>query len=178
MTEIAAEQAPDRKRFIATLIGFSAVLMWALLALFTAASGAVPPFQLSAMCFAIGAAIVNGVHYYSWSGVGSITNPLDLLDVFWTLTSLISEEPNDGLVGRCSSHLGTVIRDDYFHNHIDETNMLVGLVFAFGAKPPSLFRAHANRLKNRGLYPSRFRVSTVAGRPADACPATTVAKAG
>ena len=41
MSEIAAEQTPDRKRFIATLIGFSAVLMWALLALFTAASGAV-----------------------------------------------------------------------------------------------------------------------------------------
>ncbi|MFZ2099090.1 MAG: DMT family transporter [Oricola sp.] len=51
------QDAPDRKRFIATLIGFSAVLMWALLALFTAASGKVPPFQLSAMTFAIGAAI-------------------------------------------------------------------------------------------------------------------------
>ncbi|WP_187969258.1 DMT family transporter [Aquibium microcysteis] len=41
----------------ATLIGFSAVMMWALLALFTDASGAVPPFQLSAMTFAIGAAV-------------------------------------------------------------------------------------------------------------------------
>ena len=39
----------------ATFIGFSAVVMWALLALFTAASGTVPPFQLSAMSFAIGA---------------------------------------------------------------------------------------------------------------------------
>lgn len=38
----------------ATLIGFSAILMWSLLALFTAASGLVPPFQLSAMCFSIG----------------------------------------------------------------------------------------------------------------------------
>jgi drug/metabolite transporter (DMT)-like permease len=38
----------------ATLIGFSAVVMWALLALFTAASGTVPPFQLSAMTFTIG----------------------------------------------------------------------------------------------------------------------------
>lgn len=37
-----------------TLIGFSAVLMWSLLALFTAASGAVPPFQLLAMTFLIG----------------------------------------------------------------------------------------------------------------------------
>ena len=38
----------------ATLIGFSAILMWSLLALFTAASGTMPPFQLSAICFAIG----------------------------------------------------------------------------------------------------------------------------
>lgn len=38
----------------ATLIGFTAILMWALLALFTAASGKMPPFQLSALCFAIG----------------------------------------------------------------------------------------------------------------------------
>ena len=38
----------------ATLIGFSAILMWSLLALFTAASGQVPPFQLSAICFLIG----------------------------------------------------------------------------------------------------------------------------
>ncbi|MDX3929738.1 MAG: EamA family transporter [Shinella sp.] len=38
----------------ATLIGFSAILMWALLALFTAASGRMPPFQLSAICFLIG----------------------------------------------------------------------------------------------------------------------------
>lgn len=38
----------------ATLIGFSAILMWSLLALFTAASGKMPPFQLSAICFSIG----------------------------------------------------------------------------------------------------------------------------
>ncbi len=38
----------------ATLIGFTAVVMWALLALFTARSGSVPPFQLSAMTFAVG----------------------------------------------------------------------------------------------------------------------------
>ena len=31
--------------------------MWSLLALFTAASGAVPPFQLAAMTFAIGALV-------------------------------------------------------------------------------------------------------------------------
>jgi drug/metabolite transporter (DMT)-like permease len=38
----------------ATLIGFSAIAMWALLALLTDASGHVPPFLLSAMTFAIG----------------------------------------------------------------------------------------------------------------------------
>jgi drug/metabolite transporter (DMT)-like permease len=38
----------------ATVIGFSAILMWSFLALLTAASGSMPPFQLSAICFAIG----------------------------------------------------------------------------------------------------------------------------
>jgi len=37
----------------ATLIGGGAILLWALLALFTAASGQVPPLQLTAMSFAI-----------------------------------------------------------------------------------------------------------------------------
>lgn len=37
-----------------TLIGFTAILMWSLLALMTAASGKVPPFQMNAMTFAIG----------------------------------------------------------------------------------------------------------------------------
>src|SRR5215210_5754722 len=41
----------------ATLIGFSAILMWSLLSLLTVASGTVPPFQLAAMSFAIGGAI-------------------------------------------------------------------------------------------------------------------------
>jgi drug/metabolite transporter (DMT)-like permease len=41
----------------ATLIGLTAVLMWALLALLSAASGAVPPFQLAAMTFLIGSLI-------------------------------------------------------------------------------------------------------------------------
>ncbi|MGE4250664.1 MAG: DMT family transporter [Parvibaculaceae bacterium] len=41
-------------RTTATLIGFTAVLMWAVLAALTAASGAVPPFQLAAMTFLVG----------------------------------------------------------------------------------------------------------------------------
>jgi drug/metabolite transporter (DMT)-like permease len=49
----SAAPRPARERR-ATLTGFAAILMWSLLALFTAASGAVPPFQLAAMTFAIG----------------------------------------------------------------------------------------------------------------------------
>lgn len=48
----------------ATLIGLTAVLLWALLGLFTAASGEVPPFQLAAMTFLIGGLV--GVA--SWIG--------------------------------------------------------------------------------------------------------------
>jgi len=36
------------------LIGFGAILLWAVLALMTAASGAVPPFELAALTFTVG----------------------------------------------------------------------------------------------------------------------------
>jgi drug/metabolite transporter (DMT)-like permease len=55
----------------ATLIGFCAVLMWALLALITAASGRVPPFQLTAMAFAIG-----GAAGIAWIAAGGRWNDL------------------------------------------------------------------------------------------------------
>lgn len=38
----------------ATLVGSVAILMWSLLALFTVATGTIPPFQLNAMAFAVG----------------------------------------------------------------------------------------------------------------------------
>jgi drug/metabolite transporter (DMT)-like permease len=38
----------------ATTIGFTAILMWALLALFTIGSAPVPPFLLNALCFGVG----------------------------------------------------------------------------------------------------------------------------
>ncbi|QND48531.1 EamA family transporter [Rhizobium lusitanum] len=40
--------------FRATLTGFTAIVMWSFLALLTVASGKMPPFQLLAICFAIG----------------------------------------------------------------------------------------------------------------------------
>lgn len=42
---------------IPTLIGFLAVMMWSALAVLTAASGTMPPFQLSAICFLVGSLI-------------------------------------------------------------------------------------------------------------------------
>jgi drug/metabolite transporter (DMT)-like permease len=39
---------------MATALGFSAILMWSMLALLTARSGDVPPFQMNAMTFALG----------------------------------------------------------------------------------------------------------------------------
>ncbi|MHA1524300.1 MAG: aromatic amino acid exporter YddG [Alphaproteobacteria bacterium] len=47
---------PSAKR-AATGIGFCAVLLWSLLAVLTALSGAVPPFLLAGMCFALAGAV-------------------------------------------------------------------------------------------------------------------------
>ncbi|MGZ9812088.1 aromatic amino acid exporter YddG [Pseudoroseicyclus sp. H15] len=45
------------ERARATAWGFGAVLLWALLAVLTVASAPVPPFQLNAICFALGGGI-------------------------------------------------------------------------------------------------------------------------
>jgi len=94
----------------------------------------------------------NGVRYYSWSGAQPYTNALDPLDPALALTGLVyAGAKNDGLVGSCSSHLGTVIRDDYAMNHLDEVNQTAGIVNWFEVNPKSVFRNQANRLKNAGL---------------------------
>ena len=98
-----------------------------------------------------GAATANGVRYYSWSGTGVLTNALDVSDPALGLTSFFYSSSNDGLVSRCSSHLGTVIRDNYFYNHLDEVNQVLGLTSIFESSPQTVFRAHANRLKNAGI---------------------------
>ncbi|MCG8421709.1 MAG: triacylglycerol lipase [Proteobacteria bacterium] len=98
-----------------------------------------------------GPAVVDGVYYFSWSGTRTLTNLFDISDGSLALTSLVYDEDNDGLVGRCSSHLGKVIRDNYRQNHLDQVNQIFGLVHLFSSKPKSIFRAHANRLRNLGL---------------------------
>src|ERR1043166_2669757 len=56
MTQVA-ERLPMSSGMRPTSIGFTAILMWSLLAVLTAASGRVPPFQLATMTFAIGGAL-------------------------------------------------------------------------------------------------------------------------
>jgi triacylglycerol lipase len=95
---------------------------------------------------------VNGVAYYSWSGAQTMTNLFDVTDLAMSLTSLaFGGAKNDGLVEVCSSHLGKVIRDDYAMNHVDEINHAIGLVNIFETNPVTIYRQHANRLKNSGL---------------------------
>jgi triacylglycerol lipase len=95
--------------------------------------------------------IVNGIPYYSWGGVAVLTNVLDPVDPFIGTFSTVVGVDSDGIVPRCSTHLGTVIRDDYLQNHPDEANLVLQLVSPLGTNPKALYRAHANRLKLAGL---------------------------
>ncbi|MFO1494384.1 MAG: triacylglycerol lipase [Lysobacterales bacterium] len=99
-----------------------------------------------------GAAVVNGIRYYSMGGTSVLTNILDASDAMLGASSLFfGFEQNDGLVGRCSSHWGVVLRDDYGWNHLDEVNQILGLRGLFASSPASVYRAQANRLKSAGL---------------------------
>lgn len=98
-----------------------------------------------------GDAVVDGVRYFSWSGTQPFNNYRDPADYAFALTARIFPTPNDGLVEQCGSHLGTVIRDNYRMNHLDEVNHFFGLVGMDNPSPKALFREHANRLKLQGL---------------------------
>lgn len=95
---------------------------------------------------------VNGVSYYSVGGTSVLTNPLDISDPILALGALTyGTEANDGLVGKCSSHWGTVLKDNYSWNHLDEANQVFGLRGLFAEDPVAFYRAQANRLKTSGL---------------------------
>ena len=99
-----------------------------------------------------GPEVVNGVRYYSMSGTGVLTNPLDVSDALLGASSVFfGFEANDGLVSRCSSRWGRVLRDDYFWNHGDSINQAFGLRSIFSSDPVSVYRAQVNRLKGLGL---------------------------
>lgn len=91
------------------------------------------------------------IQLYSWSGTSKITTVIDLSDALFGITGLAFDEANDGVTGRCSSHFGQVIKDNYNMNHLDLNNQVLGLVSIFETSPENLFRNHAKRLSNAGL---------------------------
>jgi triacylglycerol lipase len=117
----------------------------------TAAFNARYPAGVPTSSCGAGASSWNGIKLYSWSGTSPLTNILDISDGPMGVTSLFSSTSSDGLVQRCSSHFGVVLRDDYWMNHMDEVNQILGLVHIFATNPKTVFRTHANRLKNAGL---------------------------
>ena len=99
-----------------------------------------------------GAYEVNGVKYFSFAGTSPTTNALDLLDPAVKLVSLAftNGEANDGFVGRCSAHVGKVVRDNYNMNHIDFMNHIFGLR-GLTTDPKAVYREQLNRLKLAGM---------------------------
>ncbi|MDP3847504.1 MAG: triacylglycerol lipase [Pseudomonas sp.] len=93
----------------------------------------------------------NSVRLYSWSGTAPLTHVLDASDVLFGITRFAFSEANDGVTGKCSSHFGTVLKDNYFMNHLDVTNQIFGLVSLFETNPKTLFQSHASRLKGLSL---------------------------
>jgi len=65
----------------ATTIGLIAILLWSLLALFTAATGTIPPFQLNAMTFLVGGLVGMG----SWIARPQAVKSLRQKPVVWAL---------------------------------------------------------------------------------------------
>lgn len=96
---------------------------------------------------------INGenIKLYSWGGTGHLTGGLDISDALFAITSLAFDEANDGVTGVCANHFGSVLRDDYFMNHLDINNHVLGLVSIFETNPKTVFKNHANRLKKAGL---------------------------
>lgn len=106
-----------------------------------------------------GRELVNGVRYYSWSGVlqkhilDEGLNALDPLHGFLRAFSqyFVTEAgQNDGMVGRFSSHLGTVIRSDYPLDHLAAIRQTTPPI-AKNVDPIDLYVQHAERLKKAGL---------------------------
>jgi triacylglycerol lipase len=102
---------------------------------------------------------VYGVRYYSWSGTlqpGKSDRGCNLFDGtnrscrLFAKTFVREAGQCDGMVGRYSSHLGTVIGDQYPMDHFDIVNQSLGLV-GKGAEPVRLFVEHAARLKAAGV---------------------------
>lgn len=94
---------------------------------------------------------VNGIRYYSFTGNQKFTNFFDPTDYAFVITGAVFGDDNDGAAGRCASHLGKVVKDNFSWNHVDEINQMFGIVGWGAANPLSVYRSHVNRLKKKGL---------------------------
>lgn len=91
----------------------------------------------------------DGIHYFSIGNYGTRTNALDPFDTLLSFTAVFQTEiQHDGLVETCGMHLGHMIRDDYYLNHIDSVNHLFGLRSWRAPNVISIYRNQASRLKN------------------------------
>jgi triacylglycerol lipase len=89
------------------------------------------------------------IFLFSWGGNRVLTDAADPSDAALQKTSRFQRPDNDGLVERCSTHFGQVLRDDYPWNHLDLINQRSA---ATGAMDPTLvFVQHAARLRALGL---------------------------
>ncbi len=101
------------------------------------------------------------IRYYSWTGnARRATNYFDPVDLAFDVTGIMTESAwtpeyeamagpvdHDSVVPVWSSRFGQVIREDYYWNHLDESNMMFGIISPFASNPVSVFRQHVNRLK-------------------------------
>ncbi|MFX4846514.1 triacylglycerol lipase, partial [Acinetobacter baumannii] len=83
-----------------------------------------------------------------FSGTSVRTNGWDISDdILAGTASYFGTEENDGLVSRCSSRWGNVVKDNYPWNHLDEINQVLGTIGSGAPDPKQFYRQHANRLK-------------------------------
>jgi len=104
-----------------------------------------------------GAEEVDGVRYYSWSGIlparddaAAGFDPGHALCRRLARCFVREAGQNDGLVGRFSSHLGKVIRSDYPFDHLDVINRCGGRREG-AADPLGVYLEHLARLAEAGL---------------------------
>lgn len=94
---------------------------------------------------------VGNIRYYSMRGDQVVTNLQDPTDYMFSLTSAAFPfTPNDGLVATCDQSFGKII-GTYHQNHLDMVKLMFGHVNIFEVNPTTVYRNHANRLKNLGL---------------------------
>ncbi len=109
------------------------------------------------------------MRFYSWTGAApGLTNPLDPFDPFAfvfgkLMDSYVTDEfeekagdlahEHDGMIMVWSARFGKVIREDYYWNHTDGSNMMFGLTSPFASNPIAVFRQHINRLQADEMLP-------------------------